>query len=287
MLLKGPGFAQWLYDDPKGRFYEDLDLLVSPDSFLAAERELTDLGYRPEHSRLRPHERVEHHDVWLRLDGIPARVELHRTLYQIPVPSPVVWEALSQNSRVIELGGTEIPVPSEAASALIAALHAAQHGVRWAKPMEDLRRALVRADDQTWGRAAELAGQLGVADVFAVGLRLAPAGGDLSNRLGLGDRSSRLALLHAATAPDTSLGIERLVSTRGLTARLRLVAQELWPSPTFMRLWQPLARRGLPGLTAAYMWRPIWLMAKLPEGWRAWRRAAAAAGREPPPRAPC
>jgi hypothetical protein len=278
LLLKGPAFGRWLYDDPAARVYQDLDVLVSPDSFQAAEQELTDIGYRPEHDRLHPHERTEHHDVWSRVDRIPARVELHRTIYQVPAPLPVVWERLSQNGRVIELGGAGIRVPSEAASALIAALHAAQHGRGWPKPMEDLRRALARADDQTWGRAAELARQLGAADVFAVGLRLAPAGGDLSHRLGLGDGSSRLTLLHAATAPDTSFGIERLVSTRGLTGRLRLVVQELWPSPAFMRVWKPLARRGLPGLAAAYLWRPFWLMAKLPEGWRAWRRAGSGTG---------
>lgn len=278
LVLKGAAFARWLYEDPATRAYQDLDLLVAPHCFEAAERGLSDIGYRPERDRLYRHERAEHHDAWLRMERIPARVELHRTIYWPAAPPSRVWELLSADSRVIAFGTGAIAVPSEEASALLVALHAAQHGAAWPKPMEDLRRAVARADIQVWRGATELAQQLDALDAFAAGLRLVPCAAELCHRLDLPQQGSRLVRLHAATPPDTAVGIERLVCARGLTGRLRLVAQELWPSPAFMRAWKPLARRGLPGLAAAYLWRPFWLAAKLPSGWRAWRRAATGSG---------
>ena len=47
LLLKGPAFAQWLYDEPRERTYGDLDLLVDPDQFDEAVRGLVALNFEP------------------------------------------------------------------------------------------------------------------------------------------------------------------------------------------------------------------------------------------------
>jgi hypothetical protein len=51
-----------------------------------------------------------------------------------------------------------------------------------------------------------------------------------------------------------------------------------------MRVWQPLARRGWWGLVVAYLWRPLWLAAKLPRGLRAWLQVARAPSDQRPER---
>ena len=272
VLLKGPAFARWLYEDEGARTYRDIDLLVRPDDFPASREAMTELGFREVSVATHP----THHDAWLNDSGVPTWVEVHRSLSLLSADPVAVWEALASRADEIELVGIPVAVPSAEASALIVALHAAQHGVRTAKSMEDLRRALDRVDLTTWRKAAEIARALDTEGAFAVGLCLEPKGRAVAERLGLSLDTSRLVRLHAATPPDTSVGIERLIVTPGAVSKLRLLGQELVPAPTFMRGWQPLARRGRWGLVVAYLWRPAWLLAKLPRGIRAWRAASRA-----------
>ncbi len=274
VLMKGPAFAQWLYEDQGARTYRDIDLLVRPDDFPAAREAMTELGFR----KVSVETHTTHHDAWLNASGVPTWVEVHRSLSLLSADPAAVWVALASRADAIELAGKRVAVPSAEASALIVALHAAQHGVRSAKPMEDLRRALDRVDLTTWRRAAEIARDLDTEGAFAVGLCLERKGRTVAERLGLSLDTSRLVRLHAATPPVTSVGVERLITTSGAVSKLRLLGQELVPAPTFMRGWQPLARRGRWGLVVAYLWRPAWLLAKLPRGIRAWRTASRAAG---------
>ncbi len=279
-LLKGAAFARWLYDDPSSRTYGDIDLLVAPGDFAAAGGVLRDLGFRPELPGLREVERLQHHyihhhDCWARGGGLPARVELHRTLNLLTSPPPLVWELFSEDARAIEIAGTKVAVPSEAASALIAALHAFQHATA-ARPAEDLRRVLAAVDSQTWRAAGALASKLSCEGALAAGLCLLPGGQELAARL---DLHGEPPTVPDPMPPPTVAGIERFVKTKGVAAKLRLLTGDLVPSPEFMRYWQPIARRGRWGLALAYLWRPFWLLAKLPQGLRAWR-AAEARGRD-------
>jgi hypothetical protein len=196
--------------------------------------------------------------------------------FEVPAAPELVWERLSADARTIEVAGAKIDVPGPAGLALIVVLHAVVNGIEVAKSSEDLRRALERADFATWQAACGLADELGAAEAFAVGLRLAPQGRQLADRLGLPTPTSRRLLLSASSAPDTAAGIEWLVSTPGFAGRLRLLLAELVPSREFMRLWFPLSRRHRWGMALAYIWRPIWLAAKLPGGLRAWLRVTAA-----------
>jgi hypothetical protein len=69
-------------------------------------------------------------------------------------------------------------------------------------------------------------------------------------------------------------GLERLRTAGSTAARTRILADELFPSPEFMRWWTPLARRSRRGLGAAYAWRAAYLVLHAPAGVRAWRRAS-------------
>jgi hypothetical protein len=283
LLLKGPAFAQWLYDEPRERTYGDLDLLVDPDQFDEAVRGLVALNFEPLAAKnLRSNERHGFHHVHLVRSGqpgtFPVKVELHHTLALLLSPPSLVWQRFTKGVDTIEVAGARVTVPSPSVSALIVALHAAQHAIvydRWLSPLEDLRRALDRVNLETWRAAAALARDLSAAPAFAAGLRLDPAGRDVADRLGLGDKPLRAARVLGTT--PTALGVERLISTPGARARLELLASELVPSRKFMRRSSALARRGRLGLVEAYLCRPFQLAWQLPRGVQAWARARAPA----------
>jgi hypothetical protein len=278
LLLKGAAFAQWLYDEPRKRTYGDLDLLVDPDQFDEAVRGLVELNFEPLSSKMRSNERNGFHHVHLVRSGAPGtfpiKVELHHTLALLLSPPALVWRRFTEGVDSIDVAGVRVAVPSPSVSALIVALHAAQHGIvydRWLSPLEDLRRALDRVDLETWRAASALARDLSAGPAFAAGLRLEPVGRDVAERLGLGDRPLRAARVLGTT--PMALGVERLISTPGVRARLQLLASELVPSRRFMRRYSALARRGRLGLIGAYLCRPFQLAWKLPRGVRAWSRA--------------
>ncbi|MGO9751519.1 MAG: nucleotidyltransferase family protein [Solirubrobacteraceae bacterium] len=301
LLIKGPAFARWLYDDPRERFYNDIDLLLGPNEFEAAQRGLAELRFTPRpRNRLRANEHPDgYHEEWIRPGTLPIAVELHHTLWGVPAQPLVVWQRMTEGAQAIEVAGAQIDVPSEAASAFIVGLHAADHGSAARRPgapphahpsqqyepanlnvggryaEHDLHLALARVDMETWRAAAALADELGAGPLFAFGLRLDPAGRDVADRLGLTRSVPRRLRLRNSTPMATAEGIERLITTRGLGARARLVADELVPSRAFMLASSPLARRGRLGLAGAYLRRPFVVLANLPRGAQAWLQVAA------------
>jgi hypothetical protein len=274
LVLKGAAFAHWLYESPDERLYEDIDLLVDPERIELAESVLAELGCSRADSGLHEHERSLHHSRWKRAGGRPFRVELHHTMHLLGAPPALVWRLLSANPSTIELGGIGVAVPAPAASAVIVAVHAAQHGVGAERPIRDLQLALAWVPEPVWREAAAMADALGAVHAFACGLGLDPRGRALVEALGLDARASRYLRLRARTAPDTAIGIERLAATRGLGPRVLLVASELLPSRGFMLACYPQARRGRWGLLVAYLQRPFRLAGKLPRGLLAWSRSS-------------
>lgn len=284
LLLKGPALATWLYDDATERPYGDIDLLVVPDRFDAAALCMAELGFERRETGQHPHEQAAYHDAWVSARGYPIVVELHRTLPLLSAPPANVWRRLTANADSIELTGTRIEIPCAAARALIVGLHAAQHGRASHTPICDLERALSRADAAVWRQAVALARELGGLAALSEGLRLTPNGRDLARALGISaERPAISVRLRAGSAPDTALGVERLITTPGVAGRLALIARELAPSRGFMRACYPLARRGRLGLSAAYLVRPVALLLKLPRGIAAWARVAVVARRERQP----
>lgn len=280
IVLKGPVLGRTLYDRAELRPYVDSDLLVAAHNSEVASSTLAAIGFRPEPADLLPGDPPLYARSWRR-DG--AIVELHDTLVGAGVSPGELWAVLVTRTEPMELRGSEIAVLDEPARALHVALHAAQHGMAWGRPLEDLRRALERIPEASWQRAAALADRLAAAEAFAAGLRLRSEGRVLAARLGLSEVASVEVALRAASAPAAAKGFERFTRIPGAHRKALLLIHKLFPAPAFMRAWSPLARRGRLGLATAYAWRPLWLVGKLASGLRAWAGVRRSAGKSPRP----
>lgn len=270
ILLKGPSIANWLYHDGAVRSYGDCDLLVSPQQFAGAQAVLSELGFADMMTPL-AHPRLESHE-WRRGEDT---VDLHSTLIGIRADPEVVWNTLSAMIERAEVGGAAVRVLSAPARTFHVVLHAAQHGRGDQKPLEDLRRAIEVVPQGMWFEAAALADRLEATGAFATGLRLVESGVPIASRLGVASHASTDATLRLDPVP-LALAFDHLAATPGIKARLLLVWRELFPTVAFMRWWSPLARRGPAGLAAAYLLRPLWILAHLGPGFMAWRRARSA-----------
>jgi hypothetical protein len=271
ILLKGPAIARWLYADGSPRPYMDTDLLVPPEEHPSAMAALRQLGFALElGDEDTPGWRMNAHE-WRRTDG--ARIDLHRTLVGVGVGPDRLWSVLARQIEPIWVGGMKVDSLSAAGRALHVSLHAAQHGAWRPQALEDLGRALAATPLDTWAEAANLARQLEAVPAFAAGLRLDARGAEVAVRLELSERGSREVALRAATPPPGALGLEELAHAPGLAAKLKLIGRNLVPSPRFMRVWSPLARRGRLGLVSAYLWRPVAILLRAGPALIAWLRA--------------
>jgi Uncharacterised nucleotidyltransferase len=272
LLLRGPAIARWLYADGETRAYRDVDLLVEPERQADAEAVIAGLGLVHRQAGFAPGESVDHASEWLcRRPSVV--VDLHRRIEGVRADPAELWAALSSGSQRIDVAGETAEAPGEPALALIVALHAAHHGFRGSKHVEELRRALERADFETWQEALRLAARLEAVPSLAAGLRLLPEGAAVAERLRLPHDSDPATALRAASAHSTAIGFARLAATPGMRAKLALAARKLVPTPAFMRHWSRLARRGRTGLVMAYLWRPVWVLLHLVPAGIAWMRA--------------
>ncbi len=271
ILLKGPSVARWLYGDDQRRTYVDTDLLVAPGDFAAAERVLAGLGFDRVMSDVDVGEAIHSHTWSRRRDR--AMIDLHRTLSGAAADPRAAWGRIAARASVLTIGSVDCRAPDADVLAVHVAIHAAQHGAGHEQPLEDLRRALAKLSLEEWERASEVAATLQATAAFATGLRLDPRGKEVARRLRLPTTVPVELRLQAAGTPPTARGMARLARTPGLAPKLALLARKAFPTPAFVRYWSPIARRGPLGLVAAYAIRPFWLLAHLPAGMRAWRRA--------------
>jgi hypothetical protein len=260
ILLKGAVLATWLYDDGTPRPYGDADLLVAPGDFADAERALAGAGFVLRKPGLSPLEEVPHARTWIRNGAV---VDLHHRLSGVGASPERAWALLCEGPEFLTVGAQDLEVLGPPARAFHVALHAAQHGVHEAKPLEDLRRAIARLPLATWRAAADLAGALDASDLMATGLGLVPGGAGLAAELGL-PAPSRAALLRATS---TTKGIRPVLdlahdplrwATLGRAFRLAI------PTPTQVRLVSPLARRSRAVLVLVYAWVPLRRAWRLP-----------------------
>jgi hypothetical protein len=274
IMLKGPAVAEWLYQGAV-RLYGDCDILISEEDLDAAEAVLEDLEFCNVGGKPIPNDRPWYARCWTRTrDG--AVIDVHRTLSGIGVAPTDAWRVLSLNTEPMWIKGVDVEVLREPARALHVALHAAHHGTRSPKPLEDLTRALDLVKVDAWRTAASLAVALEARAAFAAGLNLLPEGRRLALTLGVFDKPSVEIALRVGSAPRLSLGIAWLMGIPGLRPKLRLVFRKAVPSPDYLRGWKPLAQRGPAGLCLAYLWRPLWLLWHALAGLRAWRQASRA-----------
>jgi hypothetical protein len=282
ILLKGPVTAQ-LYSDPDSRTYSDVDLLVAPDEFPRALRTLEGIGFR---NLVKARDTLEGtHAVPLRLERpsvagrrqFPAglAVDLHWSFHGIGASGAVFWAVVAEDAEQMVVSGTEVDVPSEPMQALLLALHAGTYKVSFRRPLTDLDRALELLSDDVWVGAHGLAIRLDAVPRFAAGLATRPLGLKLIDQLALEGMVDVRSALHTAGAPPAVAdGLVRLKATRGVGPRVRVLARALIPGSPALRLTHPrLARLGPPGVAIGYLYRPFWLLAKLPAALRAQARA--------------
>lgn len=258
ILLKGPALASLLHDERELRPYVDVDLLVMPDDERRASDVLRELGFEQlvEDEALGGHRRLHAHE-WRR-DDSPS-VDLHRTLPGARADPATVAAVLATQTRAMTVAGEEVEALAPPALALQVALHAAHHGPLAPRALDDLERGAERIPLATWEAAAALAGRIDATPALAAGLRLKPAGAAVADRLSLPLGGPVDVALRAGGAPPLAVGIDWLLQTPGSRAKLALVARTALPAPGALRLWRPLARRGTPGLAAAYVSHPFWL----------------------------
>jgi hypothetical protein len=276
LLLKGPSIAAWLYGDGAARPYGDSDLLVAPGSYRPAGEVLRELGFR---DLAYPWHRDS--QTWLRRSDT-SYVDLHRSLKGASALPDRVWDALAAHTDTLRVGGIEVEALRVPALALHVALHAAEHGVwDFRRPHEDLARALQVADEGTWREASDVARRIDALPAFAAGLRFNPDGARIAERLKLPAKPPPAAALRSGSHLPVAGAVEALASERSLRARARFALRAFVPPLSYMREWSathmarwPAAvRRGALGLGVAYLWRPIWILLRLPKAIAALRRA--------------
>ncbi len=269
ILLKGASFARWLYDDGGARSYVDVDLLVAPDQLTLAGEVLVNLGYVQRCAGTVAGEQSDHATNWDR-PGSPA-IDLHHTVSGRLGASPArCWEVISSLAGPALVGGSPAEVLAPAALALHVVLHA-EAGRQ--KTLDDLARALSRLEIAEWRAAMELAELLDGLPAFGVGLRLLPEGAALADELDVPTEASVELVIQASSTLKLALPFDRVARARGLRAKASLVGRELVPTPSFVRLWFPPARRNQIGLMAGYLYRLLWVPWHAPRGLRSWYRA--------------
>jgi len=279
LLLKGPVTSRWLYAGWRFRDYVDVDVLVAPSDFLRASQTLTELGFRDTQADRSANELVPHANTFVVGGRLLARfpaglpLDLHCNFHGVQASDGVFWTLAGASAERMRVAGVDVETPSEAMRTLLVALHAATSGPFAVQQLVDLDRTLELLPDETWSAAHDLAMRLDAVPRFVAGLTMRPQGLELVERLGFETRMDVSGALRALGIPPVAEGIERLRTTSGVRGRARLVARELIPTPSFMRAWSPLARRGAVGLGLAYVGRPFWLLRKLPAALRAHRRA--------------
>jgi hypothetical protein len=270
LLLRGPAIARRLYPGG-GRSYVDADILVEPRRLAEAEAALSELGFREAAIEAAlPGTRPGHAHTWLAAGG--RVIDLHRTLIGANAAPDQVWAALRADAEALELEGVEVLVPSHAGLAFVVALHAAHHADQTPQPVRDLGLALDLLPPAAWREAGQLARKLRATGAFAEGLQLDPRGNAELGRLGLESAYEAGPSLTGGRSFHVAQGIALFRATEGKRAKVAFLRERALPSPRTMRSRSPLARRGVAGLTAAYVARLLDAALHLPRALLALRR---------------
>ena len=130
LVLKGLPLSQRLYGHPLLREAVDIDLLVSPESFRAAERSLLKNGWRnvskfretPVRNRWQAHFVADS-----RFIGPGGSLELHHRFFDNPHYFDVRFERLSARAASVTIGKTSFPTMAEDDDLLYLMCHGAKH----------------------------------------------------------------------------------------------------------------------------------------------------------------
>ena len=272
ILLKGPSLGHWL-GSAVVRPYLDTDLLVEPDSIAVAERVLVSLGFERYLASVDMTDRWRH-PAWAwkrRSDG--TYVDFHHGIAGVGAPDTELWTVLASHRDRMRLGRLEVAILDPAGTAMVAALHAAQHGITAGKPLADLSAALDRLPEAAWYTARHIAAELDAIPAFAAGLRLVPAGCEVAEELELPTHRPLDIVLTGSSTPHAARTLADLAAQPGLQGKAAFVRRWSFPPPPWMRSSYPLARRGRTGLVAAYAWRAVVVPIRLVRALPIWLRA--------------
>jgi hypothetical protein len=255
LLIKGPATIRLLYDDPNGRDSDDIDLLVRPADFPAARTVLTQHGFRPQADGARSSELLDHEETLVRAVPVPVAVDLHQALMLVP-DGDALYRALGAEAQSIPLGAVTVSIPSDGGSALILALHVAQHGSGSPRAVHDLTLAVDRLGLEVWSEAARLAGRLGVGAEFAHGLTRTDAGAHILAALGLQLTAPGLeARLRLSGRGGATRRVLLALRSRDLPGLILAFRDGLAPSPSALRVHDRTIGPGRPALAHAYLTR--------------------------------
>src|SRR5215211_9296216 len=286
LVLKGPALARALYESGEYRGYTDVDLLVSPSHLPAARRVLHERGYMSIDDGLGIVDLAGASDAetWVQArgaDSIGVMIDLHWRLPGSETSPEAAWVALSRMRGWIELDGRRVATLSREGLALHVATHAAQHGIRYGRPIEDLTLALERWSPDTWRGAATLAAEIGATAAFAAGLRLVPGGEVLAGELQLPATDGVLwTIANRDRRPRGTFHLEAFSGGRGARERLLVLRRSLFPRREWIAWQYPWARKTGARLMLArglhLMRAPLWAA----KAWRFRRQARSAKSKD-------
>jgi len=272
LLIKGPVTASRLYAaEAHSRHYCDVDLLVAPADFDAAERALAEAGYRPANAGLRSSEHPWREAPWLTPGPIGVPIDLHRALAWVDDPE-ALWTALWRDHTSVTMLGSSIPAPDLVGTALIVAMHAGRPGAS-EQPYRDLSRAVELFNDTQWSSAVELAREVGAIAGFAFGFDSVPAARPLLRRLGLYAQIPTVMRMHTPGLSPAGAAIRRVLAAESPWELMRIIATGVWPSPAYMRRKCAAYDIGHVDLMTAHVQRWSRLFSTLPQGLAEFRRA--------------
>jgi hypothetical protein len=280
VVLKGPVLRDRLFPRGDDHVSVDVDVLVAPGDWAAAETQLAELGFEPLLLDIIPGDRPNHARPYVRATGGPS-VDLHRTLLGAEAPAPVVWSVLDRETEPAMLVGKPIRALNPAGQLLHVALHAAQNGAEDARTLRYLTRCIEISGEQQTADALRIATAIEATDAFALGLSLVPTGQALNRRFGIKPSASVLTALRAASAPNTAHAVEWFATRRTYRDRARFVVHKIFPPAAYMESSYPSAHsRG--GLLLAYPTRWLWLASQLAPSLKAWTEARRASRNSDP-----
>ena len=184
VVLKGPVLRDRLFPGGDAHVSVDVDVLVAPEQWAAAEIELARLGFGPLLLDIIPGDRPNHARPYVRPTGGPS-VDLHRTLLGAEAPASVVWDVLDGETVPATLVGKSIRVLNPAGQLLHVALHAAQNGAGDTRTLRYLTRCIEISDEQQGADALRIARAIEATDAFSLGLSLVPSGRALNRKFGI------------------------------------------------------------------------------------------------------
>ena len=179
LVLKGLPLGQRLYGHPLARSAQDIDLLVSPRTFQAAERVLLESGWRrvkpsfPETpARNRWYGRFRHEHV---LAGPGGSLDLHRRLSHNPFYIDVPFESLLAGSIQVEIGALSFRALGQEDDLVYLMCHGARHYWKKLVWLCDVAVVLASMEPERLERVSARCRQAGLSSILASTLLLCGA----------------------------------------------------------------------------------------------------------------